>query len=318
MRFGLFQLLCFITVNSVVSQTTGIEKVSDEACNCISNIKTTIQETTKFERIKECISASILSEQLQNSLLNSLEKTTDTLASYSAENLPDSLQIEEEGDIVINADKNYKEIEEHLLRSCEPMQILLSSRDLKSENSISNRKRAQVLYDKGQLFFEKGQFENAIREYRKALKVDENFAFAWDMLGYSYRKLGEYDEAIKYYRKSLEIDPKGKMPLINIAYASEFNKDYPGAIKAMDNYINVYPNDAEGYYGRGRLYHLTKDYKNGLNDMFKAYLMYKEANSPYAQDAEHSIGLFYRDMQKEGKIELFNKIAKKHNIEIND
>ncbi|MCL6266717.1 tetratricopeptide repeat protein [Flagellimonas myxillae] len=317
MKLRLFLLLNFFLVLGMTAQTDEVEQVAGEACPCIAEIETTIKETKKFKQIEECISSSILAIQLKSSFLGTLEKTADTLNSLPKSDRPDSLLVEG-GDITIEADKNYDEIEEYLLRNCDAMKLLMSSRDLKSENSVSNRKRAQVLYDKGQVFFQKGKFKDAIREYKKALKVDDKFAFAWDMLGYSHRKLGEYDEAIKYYRKSLEVDPKGKMPLINIAYAQEFKKDYNAAIEAMDHYIGVYPDEAEGYYGRGRLFHLQKDYNRGLDDMFRAYLMYKSEGSPYAQDAEHSIGLFYNDMKEEGKLELFNEIAKKHNIEIND
>jgi cytochrome c-type biogenesis protein CcmH/NrfG len=37
---------------------------------------------------------------------------------------------------------------------------------------------------------------------------DPEFAFAWDNLGISYRRLNNYDKAIDAYSKSIAIDPK--------------------------------------------------------------------------------------------------------------
>jgi tetratricopeptide (TPR) repeat protein len=53
---------------------------------------------------------------------------------------------------------------------------------------------------------------------------DPEFAFAWDNLGISQRRLNNYDKAIFAYSKSLAIDPK-LMPLQNIAVAYVHKKN---------------------------------------------------------------------------------------------
>jgi cytochrome c-type biogenesis protein CcmH/NrfG len=48
---------------------------------------------------------------------------------------------------------------------------------------------------------------------------DPEFAFAWDNLGISYRRLNNYDKAIDAYSKSIAIDPKWINAATNIAVA---------------------------------------------------------------------------------------------------
>ncbi|RDY59865.1 tetratricopeptide repeat protein [Flagellimonas nanhaiensis] len=312
-----FLIFCVFLTSANSFAQNQIEQISKEACPCIGGISTGIKEKKKFKKIKECISSSILTVQMKNSLLKMTSKVKDTLDHYASSELPDSLQIKDENNIIIEMDKDYDEVEEHLLRNCDAMKTLMASSDVESRNSVSNKKNAKEHYDKGQMFFSEGKYAIAIEHYKNAVEEDSKFAFAWDMIGYSYRKLEEYDKAIHNYEKSLEIDPKGKMPLINIAYAYEYKNDLDNAIKAMNNYIEVYPDEAEGYYGRGRLYHLEGDYEQALDDTMKAYIIYSKMNSPYARDAEHNLGMFYNELKEAGRLEIFETIAKKHNIQIN-
>ena len=79
-------------------------------------------------------------------------------------------------------------------------------------------------------------------------------------------------------------------------------------------YINKYPDDPEGFYGVGRMYYLKGDSLNGVDAMMQAYLLYKEANSPYVNDAVNVLSEMYGKMKAENQLEAFNKIAKKYNI----
>jgi hypothetical protein len=62
------------------------------------------------------------------------------------------------------------------------------------------------------------------------------------------------------------------------------------------------------------MYHNKGDYENALDNTMKAYVLYNEISSPYARDAESNLELFYRELKEKGQLDLFKKIAKKHNI----
>lgn len=315
MKIGLTIITTLVSIQLFAqTEANQIEKIADASCECIGDIKTDIKEKKKYKEIKDCITSASITVQFLDGL--GIESSTDTTETNTV--VIDSILLSEDRDIIIDIDKNYADIESLLLKNCASMKTLMASRDQTNRKSISRKKTAKEHYDRGQHFFSQEKYAIAIEHYRNAVNEDEKFAFAWDMLGYSYRKLGEYDLAIQHYNKSLEIDPKGKMPLMNIAYAYEYKEDYGKAIEAMENYIELYPNEAEGYYGRGRLYHKQGDYANALEDTMKSYLMYKEVESPYARDAEYNISLFFNELKEKGELDVFNRIAKKYNIQITD
>ena len=53
-----------------------------------------------------------------------------------------------------------------------------------------------------------GKYEEAIVYFKKSIKNDSQNADAFNMLGYSNRKLGKNQEAFKYYNKALKLDPR--------------------------------------------------------------------------------------------------------------
>ena len=311
----LFTMTFFVLIE-VFSQSDKEQmiKVAKESCGCIGEISTAIKEKKKYKKIKDCINSANIRVQFLDGL--GIKSSSDSTGIVILQ--VDSVLLTEDRDVKIDIDRNYREIEEHLLRDCESMKTLMASRDQTNRKSFSRKKSAKEHYDTGQHFFSQGRYTIAIEHYKNAVAEDEKFAFAWDMLGYSYRKLGDYDSAIQYYTKSLEIDPKGKMPLINMAYAYEYKEDFESAIQVMDDYINLYPNEGEGYYGRGRLFHKLGDYPNALEDTMKSYLMYNEVNSPYARDAEYNLVLFRDELKEKNQLGLFCETAKKYNIKIND
>ena len=53
-----------------------------------------------------------------------------------------------------------------------------------------------------------GNYEAAIVYLKKSIKTDSKNADAFNMLGYSNRKLGRNQEAFKYYKNALKLDPR--------------------------------------------------------------------------------------------------------------
>ena len=53
-----------------------------------------------------------------------------------------------------------------------------------------------------------GNYEAAIVYLKKSIEKDSNNADAFNMLGYSNRKLGRNQEAFKYYKNALKLDPR--------------------------------------------------------------------------------------------------------------
>lgn len=298
------------------AQDPEVIAISEDACECMSDIDLEIPKSDQYEEIKSCITSAIISHQLKEKLLT--PQFTNGTDPESTNLLKTSEDLVQQVNIEISTDKNYKEIESHSLRNCPAMKRIMSSNNKRSQSSVSDKKKAIEFYNKGQQYFEAEQYGNAIVEFSKAVKKNKNFVFAWDNLGLSYRKNGQLKQAIESYKKSLKIEPTGKMPLMNIPVAYEKMGDFNNAIKEYKELIAIYPDDPEGYYGLGRMYHAKKDYENALENMMNAYLLYKEQNSPYIHDAESNISLFYTDMKENGQLQAFYRIAEKYNIKIQE
>ncbi len=67
---------------------------------------------------------------------------------------------------------------------------------------------ADAYLNRGIVYQRKGQYDQAISDYNKALEINPRFAKAYNNRGLAYKKKGKYDQAISDYNKALEINPR--------------------------------------------------------------------------------------------------------------
>lgn len=290
----ILKVLIFFTVCLSYSQDKNIDytkAISEDACDCISQINT--ENNTKNKAIKNCIASSVVKN------LKTDVNTNDKDIS--------EIQIEA---------KAYQKIEAYLVENCNALKDLSFSENAEFKHSTSQNVLAQLAYDDGMDLMDQSEFENAILKFKKAIEIDPNFAFSWDNLGVSYRKSNQYEEAIKAYKKSLEINPEGRMPLMNIAVTYNLKKEFDQAIVYYNKFISIYNDDPEGYYGLGLILYTNNQQEEGLDNLIHAYTIYTAQNSPYRADAAKKIGYMYNDLKNNNKLEVFNKVATKYNLKI--
>jgi tetratricopeptide (TPR) repeat protein len=104
------------------------------------------------------------------------------------------------------------------------------------------------LYNKGINSMSNEKFEDAIRSFELALRLDQKYMDAWIKKGYAHFHLGEYKSASSAYDRALEIDVNNVEPwnLKGLAYYRL--KNYDKAIAACEKAIDVDPNDAMVWY----------------------------------------------------------------------
>jgi len=68
----------------------------------------------------------------------------------------------------------------------------------------------EAWYNMGYIYSEKGEYNKAIKCYKKAIKIKPNYAEAWYNMGVIYYNKGEDNEAIRCYNKVIEIKEKKK------------------------------------------------------------------------------------------------------------
>ncbi len=60
----------------------------------------------------------------------------------------------------------------------------------------------------GQRLFELMQYEDAVKEYNEAIKIQPSFAAAYLGIGRCLAETGRFDEALKQYKTAMDLDPK--------------------------------------------------------------------------------------------------------------
>ncbi len=80
----------------------------------------------------------------------------------------------------------------------------------KVENSIKYGKEAYSHYETGYNLYEQRLFEEAIYEYRQAVRYNSDFSSAYYWLGRIYYERGNYREAVNNWKEVLRLEPENK------------------------------------------------------------------------------------------------------------
>ncbi|MES2575143.1 MAG: tetratricopeptide repeat protein [Bacteroidota bacterium] len=305
--------ICFyssgISQEKKISSDKLLKESAENGCKCIDSIPTyNNPKETVIAEINKCISKQTVSYQLTSKLMQ-----IDILKENATDkNISIAVNTNENSD---EYKKYYYELERYMMDNCTSLKSKIASNEKQAQNSFSQNPKAKEFYYKGLDEFEKEKYEKAIEYFKKALKEDAEFAFAWDNIGLSYRKLGNYDKAIESYNKSLEIEPEGTMPLQNIAIAYQYKKEYQKAIDSFQKLAKINKNDPEIYFGIGNVYAINlRDFEKGLDNMCKAYTIYVEQKSAYRADAEKIINYIHSELKAQGKEARYYEILKSYNI----
>lgn len=115
-------------------------------------------------------------------------------------------------------------------------------------SSFSQEDNFKTIIQKGIAYHDSGDYENAIKEYQKALKIEPNSSLAYYEMAFSYFSNKDYENAEQYSRKSIEIDDQNLLPsYVTLANSLDMQgkpkkalKVYENAMKKFDNYLLYY------------------------------------------------------------------------------
>jgi len=117
--------------------------------------------------------------------------------------------------------------------------------DLKAAaDSAPNDSEARVRL--GDLYFDSGRFDDAVKWYSAALAINPRDVNASTDLGIAYYYMNQPDRALQQFEKSLAIEPAHSKTLLNIGIVRAFGKqDLDGAAKAWERVLEVAPGSDE-------------------------------------------------------------------------
>jgi cytochrome c-type biogenesis protein CcmH/NrfG len=107
-------------------------------------------------------------------------------------------------------------------------------------------KDAQTRVQLANLYFDAERFQDAVKYYEEAVRIEPRNVNASTDLGISYYYTNQPDRALEQFERSLAVDPKHSKTLLNVGIVRAFGKqDLDGASKAFQQVLDVAPGSPE-------------------------------------------------------------------------
>jgi tetratricopeptide (TPR) repeat protein len=121
------------------------------------------------------------------------------------------------------------------------------------------------------VYSQRGQLDEAIREYREALRLNPYYALGHYNLGNALLQKGQVDEAIQHYQESIRLQPMNVDTYNNLGLALCKQGQVDEAIRQFQQAIRLKPDDADVHYNlgaalarRGQLDEAIRHYQEAL------------------------------------------------------
>ena len=101
---------------------------------------------------------------------------------------------------------------------------------------------AHIAYQRGNSLIMSGRIESAIKEYEKAVRLDNSLTEGHSTLGSVYAEQGFYDKAIEELKKAIQIDNYHIEAHISLAGVHRRLGEYDKSIQELEFVIGINPN----------------------------------------------------------------------------
>jgi tetratricopeptide (TPR) repeat protein len=98
---------------------------------------------------------------------------------------------------------------------------------------------------------ELGQLDDAVKSYEQALAIKPDYAEAFNNLGITLKELGQLDTAVNSYKKVLAINPNFAEAHFNLAVTLQELDQLDDALKSYEKAITIKPKYAEAHFNLG-------------------------------------------------------------------
>jgi len=136
--------------------------------------------------------------------------------------------------------------------------MLMCSCSGESETSLDWFKKAEAL--------NYSDPSKAIEYLNHAIKLQPDYADAYNMRGISYVKLGQYQRGIEDFNEAIRLRPDDTRTYINRGISYTFLSQYPPAIADYSKAISLKPDNVDAYLSRCYVYFEQGDKNLGCRD----------------------------------------------------
>jgi tetratricopeptide (TPR) repeat protein len=176
--------------------------------------------------------------------------------------------------------------------------------ELKGQPALN---RASAYNTRGHAFEAKGDMDDAIADYGRAIGVDPKNAAAYRYRGHAYKDKGDLDRAMADYNRAIELDPKSADAHTGRGAGFEARGDLDRAIASYSRAIELDPHLALAYNGRGNCYKAKGDLDRAIADYSRAIELdpkfpYAYFNRAAAHEASKDFGKALADRAKAAEL----------------
>jgi tetratricopeptide (TPR) repeat protein len=133
-----------------------------------------------------------------------------------------------------------------------------------------NPRNAIAYNNRGLAWGKKGDYDNAIADFSKAVEINPQYTDAYNNRGIAYYEKRKYDSAIADFTTAVEINPQYADAYKNRGIAYYDKGDYDSAIRNYNKAVEINPQYADAYTNRGIAYYEKKDYDRTCSDFQKS------------------------------------------------
>lgn len=206
------------------------------------------------------------------------DKTADKL---KAEGLS-STQIEE---ILQKLKQRIKEMVQQVKEEMDSgnLRVEMKPTDKIPDSAEDTKKTVDMHIGFGAFQMDKGEYDNALELFDKAIELDDRATLAYANKGTLYSRKEEYDQALFFYNKALEIQPTNKEILSNKASVLESLGRSNELIATYKLILEQHPNDINALNDLGIRYAQMNDLNTAITYFEKLLII-----QPEDQDALHN------------------------------
>jgi len=103
----------------------------------------------------------------------------------------------------------------------------------------------------GNIYGKQGKYEEAISYFQKALHQKSDYSPAHYNIARAYDLVGKKQEAAESYRKAIQFNPYFEQAFYNLAYLSMELSGFDEAIENFNKFIKMQPNHSRAHFGLG-------------------------------------------------------------------
>jgi len=117
---------------------------------------------------------------------------------------------------------------------------------------------------------EKEDYDGAIENFTKAMKLNPKYSEAYNNRGIAYTAKGNHEKAFEDYNTAIELDPEFFYAFINRGKLYSDKNEYEWAIEDYSRAIELNPNNPVAYYNRANAYSSQRNFEQAISDYSRA------------------------------------------------